>query len=296
MKITILIPIYNRLHITKVGLKELFRAFDYYNINSSKVLNIDVIIIDDASTDGSAEWIKQNYPAITILKGDGNLWWSGAINLGARYAVEQKGSDFVMLWNDDITCAPEYFTELEKVLQTDEKYRSSILVSKIYWLEEPDRLFNLGCYYNKKTGKKTVVGFNEQDSPEFNKILPVDWSGGMGTLIPVAILTAVNYFNNVDFPQYHGDSDFFLRAKKIGYKAYAIPTLKIWNKRDSTGINEVEKVQDVKKFLFSNRSNYNLKQNMMFVRTHSNTFLSWLNLIYIYVKFFVKAAKNILFG
>jgi len=41
--------------------------------------NIQVIIVDDGSSDRTAEEVAENYPEVTILEGDGNLWWTGAI-------------------------------------------------------------------------------------------------------------------------------------------------------------------------------------------------------------------------
>jgi GT2 family glycosyltransferase len=38
-----------------------------------------VIVVDDGSSDRTAEEVAENYPKVTILKGDGNLWWTGAI-------------------------------------------------------------------------------------------------------------------------------------------------------------------------------------------------------------------------
>jgi len=101
-------------------------------------------------------------------------------------------------------------------------------------------------------------------------------------LIPVSILKKLNYFDAENFPQYFGDFDFFLRAKENGFCAYAIPTLKIYNNRDSTGFYKVKNFKDFKNLLFSSRSMYNLKQNIHFTKRHSNSPISWLRLLLIY--------------
>lgn len=221
---------------------------------------------------------------IHVLKGDGNLWWTGAVNTGTRYAVEHLNADFVLLWNDDTLCHTSYFAELNTLLTRDSTYHNSILVSKIYWLDESDTLFNYGCYYSDKTGKKKLIGVNEKDSGQFSAIIPIDWSGGMGTIIPAKILTEVGYFDAAHFPQYHGDLDFFLRAGKRGYRSYAVPTLKIYNNRDSTGVSTAKSFADLKNLLLSNRSHYNIRHNFLLNQRHANTVLSWGYFLFSYLR------------
>jgi GT2 family glycosyltransferase len=266
---------------TKRGLASIYQSLNYYKINGSNELNFRIVVIDDGSVDGSSEWIKNNYPEIIILNGDGNLWWTGSINKGAKFSVEELKSDWILLWNDDTNCSEDYFFQLEKILRNN-LYNNAILVSKIFWLNEDGKLFNFGCFFNNKTGVKVAVGYNEKDSDKYNSILKVDWSGGMGTLIPGSILVKLNYFDALNFPQYAGDSDFFLRAKKEGYFSYAIPFLKIYNNRDTTGIYKVKSFKDFKNLLFSNRSMYNFKQNFKFTKRHSNYPISWLRFCMIY--------------
>ena len=101
----------------------------------------------------------------------------------------------------------------------------------------------------------------------------------MGTLIPREIIQKVNYFDNINFPQYFGDIDFFLRAKAKGYSTYAVPDLIIFNDREITGMKKIRKLSDFKTFFFSNQSNSNLRQNFMFNKLHSNTILSWIRFV-----------------
>lgn len=272
--IAILVPVFNRRNITIAGLINLDEAIAFYKQESSNKFKINIIVVDDGSNDGTSEWIATNRSEIICLKGNGNLWWSGSINLGAKYAIEKLNSSHVLFWNDDTLCAKDYFYELEKAFLNDNQLLESILVSKIFWLgDEKHLLFNFGCYFDPKNGKKTIIGLNSEDI--YNEIIPVDWSGGMGTLIPASVLKTVNYLDAQNFPQYDGDIDFFLRAKEEKYQTYAVPTLHIYNNPETTGIHNQQKLKDLPAILTSLRSLHNVKKNIRFTIRHSNTISSW---------------------
>lgn len=92
---SIIIPVHNRKEITIKCLQHLKQCGDLQQYHT--------IVIDDGSTDGTAEAINQFYPEVTILTGDGDLWWTGAIALGMKYAIEQQ-AEYIIWLNDD--CLP----------------------------------------------------------------------------------------------------------------------------------------------------------------------------------------------
>src|SRR5258708_32427893 len=90
IRFSILIPIYNRLNITKQGLKSLYEALGYYTRSGNSQCRFDVIVIDEGSTDGSSQWISDNYPDVYLLQGNGELWGRDATNVATRYAMETR--------------------------------------------------------------------------------------------------------------------------------------------------------------------------------------------------------------
>ena len=93
----IIIPVHNRKALTLACLENL-------KINSN-LQKYQVIVVDDGSSDLTSEEVVANYPEVIILKGDGNLWWTGAMALGMTYAYE-KGADYFIWLNDDSLPAP----------------------------------------------------------------------------------------------------------------------------------------------------------------------------------------------
>jgi GT2 family glycosyltransferase len=277
-------------------MKSLHNSLEHYSQQIDNNFKLSIVVVDDGSTDGSSEWISKYYPQVHILKGDGNLWWTGSINKGVKYATDILKTDYAILWNDDTVCDSNYFIELDKIYKECKDHQNSILASKVFWINEASTLFNFGCYYSFTTGKKKVIGLNEKDSEQFNKITPIDWSGGMGTVIPSSILKELNYFDSNNFPQYHADIDFFLRASKRGYRAYVIPTLKIYNNRDSTGISKTQNLKDLKNLFFSVRSNYNIRHNFIFNYRHANTIISWILFSSRYTRLILQSLRTIVWS
>ena len=75
------------------------------------------------------------------------------------------------------------------------------------------------------------------DSELLNEKIECDWLPGMGTVTHKSVYEKIGMLDEIRFPQYHGDSDFTLRAKKRGYKIIVYPDLKIYNDNRNTGID-----------------------------------------------------------
>ncbi len=88
----ILIPVHNRREVTVHCLKHL---------QQQGILNqYQVVVIDDGSTDGTADAIARYYSQVKILRGSGDLWWTGAIVHGMKYAMSQD-AEYIIWLNDD---------------------------------------------------------------------------------------------------------------------------------------------------------------------------------------------------
>jgi hypothetical protein len=286
IKLATIIPIFNGLDFTKVALKSLFECFEL--VDGSKLEN-KIIVVDDGSTDGSAQWIAENYPDVVILSGDGNLWWSGGINMGIEYALNEWGCDFVLWWNNDIKSDIDYYQHIEKIITSQPE--SVIIGSKIYYSNEPQRIWSMGGYFNPRNGKKYMYGFKEMDEGQYEQQLEVDWLPGMGTIIHASVFEKIGAVDAHNFPQYHGDSDFTHRAKMEGLKLILEPSLKIWNNTDNSGYRKKKSVKDLKQTLFGLRSNYNIKKDIAFYRIHSQSIWAYQELVrkyFLYLGGFIK--------
>ena len=77
---------------------------------------------------------KNKYPDIILLSGDGNQWWSGSMNIGLKYVLDQKKYDYILLWNNDIKPAEDYFINLFQIFENSDS--GIILCSKIFIINQ----------------------------------------------------------------------------------------------------------------------------------------------------------------
>src|SRR5262245_28699969 len=79
---------------------------------------LEVVIIDNASSDGTPDTIRREFPGVTLIETGANLGYAAGNNVGLRYAVEQD-FDYVLLLNNDTEVAPNFLTLLIAAAETD---------------------------------------------------------------------------------------------------------------------------------------------------------------------------------
>ncbi|MBN2349207.1 MAG: glycosyltransferase family 2 protein [Bacteroidales bacterium] len=279
-KIAVLIPIFNGLDYTKKCLDNLYEIEKQgYNPNFKFI----IIIIDDGSSDGSSDYIQKNYPGVILLKGDGNQWWSGSVNIGAEYAINELNIDYLLLWNNDIIAELNYYNVITKILDSSTD-KNLIIGSKI--LTQDGEIWSLGGTFNPTTGKIIQIGYGREISLNFNNVLEVDWLPGMGTLIPANVIKNIGYWDQKNFPQYHGDSDFTLRAKNNGYSIKVFQNLCIYNDTSNTGILHSGSFRLLLKSLIDVKSYTNIKKDIVFYRRFAKSPRAYSILFIKYFKLF----------
>lgn len=118
MKIAVLLTCFNRKDKTISCLTSLYHSLDVYNENIDNTENkieLSVYLTDDGCTDGTAESVRNNFAdkKITILQGNGNLYWAGGMRFAWKEALKKHDIwDFYFLLNDDTDLLDNLFEEL----------------------------------------------------------------------------------------------------------------------------------------------------------------------------------------
>jgi GT2 family glycosyltransferase len=226
--------------------------------------DVEVIIVDDGSTDGSAHRIKEQFPRVIVLSGDGNLWWAGATNKGATEALE-RGARFIFTCNNDVLLDREVISSsVDCALEAG----NALVGAVVFFQQDAARVWFAGARFDRSTGD---ILLDTEMWPESEGPKPSQMLTGMGMLIPADLFRDVGGFDSDAFPHYLADSDFSLRAAARGYQLLVSPGSRIYNDVSSAwSVREFERgrLGFLLEMLLSMRSAYWVKARVRFYRRH----------------------------
>ncbi len=222
-KIYIVIPVFNRCEETLKCLASLCQqTYD----------NFLTIVVDDGSSDDTELRVKEAFPEVILLKGDGNLWWTGGTNKGVVWALERaQRDDLILTLNNDLTVGTDYLQTLMAAFK--ESGPNIVLGSKSVFSNDASKVMFAGVKINWLTGtsKPSTERLEKQNCLIKTTVLP-----GRGSLFPVAVFNKIGLYDAENFPQYLADYDFSLRAEKAGYPLYVVEKAVVHSDVEKTGL------------------------------------------------------------
>jgi len=199
-------------------------------LNSLKKLsypNFRVIVVDNASTDGSQELIKRTRPDVELIENSANLGCGGGNNVGIREALK-KGADYVFLLNNDTIVDSNLLSILVEVGESSPQI--GIIGPKIYPYSEPDKIWAAGAEtvrFSYYIGK--LRGFNQRDKGQYDFDGEVDFLLTCGVMIKREVFELIGLLD-ADYFYTTEDFDFCLRARKTGFKVFYVSRAMMWHK------------------------------------------------------------------
>lgn len=241
--VVITIPTHNRWGEARVALARLAQS-DYRNF--------EVVLVDDGCTDGTSELCAAEFPDVQILNGDGNLWWSGAINKGVEYALDH-GADAIIWLNDDNHVEPRTLSQMVESFKRSGE-RSVICARVKSTLTNADEWVGGPQTWHPDYGTWTLPDLSAEEIPAKHP------PGGRGVLIPAECFRELGFVDAQAFPQCWADHDFHYRAMKAGYRYFIARDAVIWNVPNAERKDSPEKfsIRWILDFLFHRRSDMNV--------------------------------------
>ncbi len=271
--IYVIIPVHNRIDATMECLSCL---------NNQKFKDFRVIIVDDGSTDGTSDLVNTKYPEVHILKGDGNLWWTGAMHLGVEYVLATAiENDYVLSLNNDTAFEDDY---LDSLLAASNIYGRAMVGSAEIDYSNRNKVTYAGEWLDLKHYRFSVetqlAADNDIQCNEHVNVLP-----GRGMLIPVEAFSKTGNFDKAVFPHYIADYDFSLRAFNAGIKLVLSYKSIVYSKLNLTGISVKEtrplSLKEARLIFFSIRSDMNIIDHVRFIQRHCPFRYRYKNLVLI---------------
>ncbi len=173
---------------------------------------VQTIVVDNASNDGSVEYIKEHFPEIHLIESDENLGFGRANNLAMRYALDQ-GCDYVFLLNQDTWIEPDTIAKLVDVHVRHSEYG---ILSPLHVSPDGQRLNMLiddgKSQYNKNFGMLSDLCCG---TPK--ELYPVVYVNAAAWLLSRKTLETVGGFDPIYF-HYEEDDDYLNRVRyhKLG--------------------------------------------------------------------------------
>lgn len=226
----------------------------FFSLSKIRYPNFLILFIDNASTDGSADYLKEKFSSqfsnLTILRSSKNLGFAEGNNVGFEF-FKDGDFDYVYLLNQDTVVEPDF---LERALEKMDENTGSVQ-SLIRLYDKDDKTNSLGnaihflgfgycCGYgwSKERTQKYIERWHIDD-----KDLNIAYSSGAGSLFNMRALKRVGFFDE-DFFMYHEDTDLGWRLRLAGYENILAPKSVVYHKYEFS--------KSIKKYYFMERNRY----------------------------------------
>lgn len=189
--------------------------------------NVEIILVDNGSTDGSQDYFKAHFPNCTLLETGENLGYAGGNNVGIIYGLKRTVEYFFIL-NNDTVVDPGI---IEAFLEGFKTYpNAGILGGKIYLMSEPDRFDHFGGKWNRRRLDFDYVGYRQlDDKKNWEEAQDLDYVCGAGIMVHRSVFQEIGLFDDRFF-LFWEETDFCFRAKRAGFAVMSCPKALFWHK------------------------------------------------------------------
>lgn len=224
-KVYILLPVHNRRQITH-AFAECLRSQTFSNYH--------LVLIDDGSTDDTADMVRDLIPGVTVIQGTGNWWWAGSLQRAIDWLKASMASDadLVLIINDDVTFEPDY---LAAAVSTFADRRGVLLLSKF------------SCDHGKTIEETGVVADLKRLS--FRTAIPGDKINCLSTrglFVRYGDIKKIGGFHSRLLPHYLSDYEYTIRAQKKGMHCETNDSVFLCPKLDKTGYHDIKETNFLK--------------------------------------------------
>lgn len=206
-KVTVVIPNYNGIHYLNDCLESLYAQVP-------ETPEFEVLIVDNASGDGSVEQAKKTFPDVRVIRLSQNTGFCHAVNVGIR----ESDSPYIILLNNDTKVRNGFIKALYEAIHRDRKIFSAS--AKMLMWDDPNRIDDAGDQYN-------VLGWayargKGKNAKDYRQPADIFSSCGGAVIYRRSILEKIGLFDELHFA-YLEDLDIGYRAHIYGFRNVYAP-------------------------------------------------------------------------
>jgi GT2 family glycosyltransferase len=222
VSISVVVVNWNRSAMLRECLQSLERQVN----GDGQRLPLEVIVVDNGSTDGSAEMVEREFPGVVVVRNQSNLGYCEANNQGMGVA---KG-ELIALLNNDAAAEPSWINQLRAAFEVAPEV--GMAASKIVTWEDPGRIDKAG-HLIFPDGQNRGRGTGERDIGQYDRQEEVLWPDGCAAMYRKSMLERIGGFDE-DLFAYGDDAELGLRARIAGWRCVYMPGAVVKHHRGST--------------------------------------------------------------
>jgi GT2 family glycosyltransferase len=175
-------------------------------------LTVEIIVVDNASEDHSADWVAQHYPTVRLVRNLTNQGFAGGCNRG----VEAGSGAVTILLNQDTCIRPGWVQALVAAFADP----SIALAGCKILYPDGKTLQHAGGWIEWPLGHGYHYGHHTIDQGQWNESRPVEWVTGAALAIRRSLLPTIGLLDEEFWPGYFEDVDFCLRVRRQGFQVW----------------------------------------------------------------------------
>ena len=191
---------------------------------------LEIIVVDNASSDGSADIVRREFPGVELIVNERNLLFAEGNNVGLRRAIARGGERFLLL-NNDTEVDPSFAARMLEALEGDE--RAGIVGPKIFYDDDPKRIWYGGGGFYPIVWIPKHRNIRKLDGAVSEVRGETGWVSGCAMLVRSEVIEKIGLLDPT-YTIYCEDVDFSLRARRAGWKCLYEPSAIVWHKVSSS--------------------------------------------------------------
>lgn len=216
---------------------------------------VEIIVVDQASNDGSVERLRAQFPGVRVIASDVNLGFTGGNNLGMHHAT----GEYILLLNNDTEVTPGFLEPLIAAAEADPSVGALSPLIKYY--QAPDTIQYAGGprELDIVRFRSPWRGTKEKDNGQYQVSEQTSIAHGAAFLVRREVVESVGMLDDRFFI-YYEELDWSLRIRKAGYRIMVVPSSVVYHKESMT----VGKISPLKSY-------YQTRNRILLNRIHADT-------------------------